>query len=132
MFTKPTDIFFYSCSEVSATSRDWIESLTLLNASERVLSVWRVEKTLVETRGPGPRSHLKVALAFPDVVLQQEVIFQREAAVLIVQLRQEVVEKDGGERNVVGSVLPRWEIHTLDAGAVLHRQNHRCPPRGSY
>lgn len=53
------------------------------------------------------RSHLKVALAFPDVVLQQKVVLQREAAVLVVQLRQEVVEKDGGERDIVGGVLPR-------------------------
>lgn len=51
--------------------------------------------------------YLEITLAFPYVVLQQEIILQGKAAVLVVQLREEVVEADGGERNIVGRVLPR-------------------------
>lgn len=68
--------------------------------------------------GAQTRPHLKVALAFPDVVLQQKVVLQGKAAVLIVQLRQEVVEADGGERDIIGGVLPRWKSHTLLRGCV--------------
>lgn len=59
------------------------------------------------SRGDG--SDLQVPLDFADVVLQQEVVLQREAAVLVVQLSQQVVEADGGQR-------------------VLHR--HRIPVGG--
>lgn len=89
-----------------------------------VLSVWRMENAPVNAGLPSPtpphtHSHtvyLQVALALPDVVLQQEVVLQGKAAVLIVQLRQQVVETDGGERNVIGSVLPTGKIHTLTKG----------------
>lgn len=40
-------------------------------------------------------------------MLQQKVILQRKAAVLIIQLGKEVVEADGGKGIVIGSVLPR-------------------------
>lgn len=44
------------------------------------------------------RSDLQVPLDLADVVLQQEVVLQGEAAVLIVQLSQEVVEPNSGQR----------------------------------
>lgn len=51
--------------------------------------------------------YLEITLAFPYVVLQQEIILQRKAAVLVIQLGEQVMEADGGERDVVGSMLPR-------------------------
>lgn len=50
--------------------------------------------------------YLEITLAFPYVVLQQEIILQRKAAVLVVQLWEEVMEADGRKRDIIGSVLP--------------------------
>lgn len=51
-------------------------------------------------------SDLQVPLDLADVVLQQEVVLQGEAAVLVVQLGQEVVEADGGQRVLHGHRVP--------------------------
>lgn len=46
-------------------------------------------------------------------MLQQKVVLQRKAAVLIVQLREEVMETDGGKGVIIGRVLPRRPGFTM-------------------
>lgn len=53
-----------------------------------------------------PRPDLQVPLDLADVVLQQEVVLQGEAAVLVVQLSQQVVEANGGQRVLKGDRVP--------------------------
>lgn len=85
-----------------------------------------VTETLPETHNAG--SYLKIALAFPYVVLQQKVILQRKAAVLIIQLRKEVVEADGGEGIVIGSVLPRRSEFTAHSRHYLQHTKEMLLP----
>lgn len=61
-----------------------------------------------------PRAHLQVPLNLADVVLQQEVVLQSEAAVLVIQLSEEVVETDGGQRVLHGHRVPEETTLSLE------------------
>lgn len=121
--------FPFTCA-LKSSPQEGLDLVSNFSKCQRVCSVceW---KTLLCGHGPFPLAppppYLQVALALPDVVLQQEVVLQGEAAVLIVQLRQEVVKTDGGERNVIGGVLPRWNIHTLSRGCPKQTRSSLPP-----
>lgn len=51
-------------------------------------------------------SDLQVPLDLADVVLQEEVVLQSEATVLVVQLGQKVVETNGSQRVLDGHRVP--------------------------
>lgn len=55
-------------------------------------------------RAPG--SDLQVPLDLADVVLQQEVVLQSKAAVLVVQLSQQVVKANSGQRVLYRHSVP--------------------------
>lgn len=66
-------------------------------------------------------------------MLQQEIILQRKATVLIIQLWQEVMKSDGGKGNIIGGMLPgRFKIYTFHLDTTLNRQNKHCFPYWNY
>lgn len=66
-------------------------------------------------------------------MLQQKIILQRKATILIIQLWQEVMKTDGGKWNVISSMLPgRFKCIHFILDSTLNRQNKHCFPSENY
>lgn len=75
-------------------------------------------------RAAAPGSHLQVPLDLTDVVLQQQVVILGEAAVLVVQLSQQVVEANGGQRVLHRHRVPEG-ISVIIRQTRIHRASEK-------
>lgn len=92
----------------------------------------RLERVNLWPLGGGGVSDLQVPLDLAEVVLLQEVALQSEAAVLVVQLRQQVVEADGGQRVLHRHRIPDDEQEETTWRLRFGREEHRSSSFSNY